>query len=103
MLDICCAGVPDLESAQDAVSFALQFELLKKEENTRLQLLEVDYDDDEDILASIPTCAVIIDFPSVLPPFLVLPLFFPFLSLPFRPSLSSNYFFLRIGVSSQRA
>lgn len=47
-----------MESAQDAVSFALQFELLKKEENTRLQLLEVDYDDDEDILASIPTCAV---------------------------------------------
>lgn len=58
MLDECCAGVPDAEAAQEAVSFALQFELLKKEENSRLQLLEVDYEDVDDILASIPTCAV---------------------------------------------
>ena len=50
------AGVTEEGPAEAAIDFAVRFELLRKDEASRLRLVEVDYSDYDDIAASIPTC-----------------------------------------------
>ena len=58
--DICnwchVPGVTEEGAAEATVNFAVRFDLLRKDEASRLRLVEVDYSDFDDIEASIPEC-----------------------------------------------
>ena len=48
------AGVPDQEAAQGAVDFAGKVELLRKQELQKLQLAEIQLNDESSIAAALP-------------------------------------------------